>query len=181
MRIAGSGATSRGTWSRSCCSAPSGSGMNFAIARWWGAAALGVFNLVTIAFFVFAVLGACGCSSRCCARSPSTPDDRDAASPRSSSARSCRTSCSPPSRRSFFVALRGPFAALLGSDAVAEGMLWAAPGLFCFAVNKVLFGVVNGLRRMRAFAVYTSLRYLLIAAGLVVARVARRRRRSPRR
>ena len=39
-------------------------------------------------------------------------------------------------------------------------MLWAAPGLFCFAINKVLFGVVNGLRRMRAFAIYTSLRYI---------------------
>jgi O-antigen/teichoic acid export membrane protein len=49
-------------------------------------------------------------------------------------------------------------------------MLWAAPGLFCFAINKLLFGVVNGLRRMRALAVYTSLRYLLIAAGLIVAR-----------
>jgi O-antigen/teichoic acid export membrane protein len=40
--------------------------------------------------------------------------------------------------------------------------------LVCFAVNKVLFGVVNGLRRMRAFAIYTSLRYVLIAAGLSI-------------
>ena len=53
-------------------------------------------------------------------------------------------------------------------------MLWAAPGLFCFAVNKVLLGVVNGLRRMRAFAIYTSLRYVLIAVGLVLARVVAR-------
>jgi O-antigen/teichoic acid export membrane protein len=59
---------------------------------------------------------------------------------------------------------------LLGSPAVAEGMLCAAPGVFCFSINKVLFGVVNGLRRMRAFAVYTSLRYLLIALGLGLAR-----------
>jgi O-antigen/teichoic acid export membrane protein len=59
----------------------------------------------------------------------------------------------------------------LDSPAVGEGMLWAAPGLFCFAVNKLLLGVVNGLRRMRAFALYLSLRYVLIAAGLVIARV----------
>jgi O-antigen/teichoic acid export membrane protein len=52
-------------------------------------------------------------------------------------------------------------------------MLWATPGLFCFAVNKVVMGVVNGLRRMRAFAIYTSLRYALIAAGLVIARAWR--------
>jgi O-antigen/teichoic acid export membrane protein len=50
-------------------------------------------------------------------------------------------------------------------------MAWAAPGLFCFAVNKVLLGVVNGLRRMRAFAIYTSLRYVLLAVALVVARI----------
>ena len=67
--------------------------------------------------------------------------------------------------RVLFVAMRHPVGRLLDSDAVAEGMLWATPGLFCFALNKVLFGVVNGLRRMRAFAVYTSLRYLLIAVG----------------
>jgi O-antigen/teichoic acid export membrane protein len=51
-------------------------------------------------------------------------------------------------------------------------MLWAAPGLVFFALNKVLLGIVNGLRRMRAFAIYTSLRYLLIATGLVIARIA---------
>jgi O-antigen/teichoic acid export membrane protein len=41
--------------------------------------------------------------------------------------------------------------------------------LFCFAINKVLLCVVNGQRRMRAFAIYTSLRYLLLAAGLLLA------------
>jgi len=34
--------------------------MNFGIGAWWGASALGVFSLVTISFFAFAVLGACG-------------------------------------------------------------------------------------------------------------------------
>ena len=51
-------------------------------------------------------------------------------------------------------------------------MLWVAPGLFCFAVNKILLGVVNGLRRMRAFAIYTSLRYILIGVGLLLAYAA---------
>jgi len=68
-----------------------------------------------------------------------------------------------------FVALRGPFSTLLDSDDVGAGMLVATPGLFCFSINKVLFNVVNGLRRMRAFAIYTSLRYVMIAVGLVTA------------
>ena len=37
-----------------------GLGLNFLIARWWDEAALGVFNLVTIALFTVAVLGAGG-------------------------------------------------------------------------------------------------------------------------
>jgi O-antigen/teichoic acid export membrane protein len=65
-----------------------------------------------------------------------------------------------------FAGVRSWVARLLDSDQVATGMLWAAPGLFCFIVNKLLLGVVNGLSRMRAYAIYTSLRYVLIALGL---------------
>ena len=52
---------------------------------------------------------------------------------------------------------------------VAAGIRAAAPGLFFFGVNKVALGVVNGLRRMRAFAVYQSLRYALMPVGALVA------------
>ena len=37
-----------------------GIGLNLLIAKWWGASALGVFSLVTIAYFVLAVIGAWG-------------------------------------------------------------------------------------------------------------------------
>jgi O-antigen/teichoic acid export membrane protein len=45
----------------------------------------------------------------------------------------------------------------------------SAPGLFFFALNKVLLAIVNGGRRMRAFAVYQSLRYAGILATLFAA------------
>jgi O-antigen/teichoic acid export membrane protein len=67
-----------------------------------------------------------------------------------------------------FHALAEPIADWNRSPGVAEGVRAAAPGLFCFGVNKVLLGVVNGLRRMRAFALYQSLRYLLMPAGVAV-------------
>lgn len=51
---------------------------------------------------------------------------------------------------------------------MAEGVRAASLGLFCFGVNKVLLGVVNGLRRMRAFASFQSLRYVLMPAGVAV-------------
>ena len=67
-----------------------------------------------------------------------------------------------------FWTLAEPIAAWNRSPGVAEGVRAAAPGLFCFGVNKVLLGMVNGLRRMRAFACYQSLRYLLMPAGVAV-------------
>jgi O-antigen/teichoic acid export membrane protein len=67
----------------------------------------------------------------------------------------------------FWVA-REPIAAWLKSPGVAEAMAWATPGLFFFALNKVGMAVVNAAERMRAFAVYTSLRYLGMLGGLVL-------------
>jgi O-antigen/teichoic acid export membrane protein len=64
--------------------------------------------------------------------------------------------------------LREPIARALESPGVAVGIAASAPGLFFFALNKVLLSTVNGMRRMRVFAVCTALRYLLILAGLWV-------------
>ncbi len=67
-----------------------------------------------------------------------------------------------------FYALRETIAGWYASPDVAAGVAAAAPGLFCFGVNKVLLGVTNGLRRMRAFAIYQSLRYVLMPLGVLV-------------
>lgn len=149
--------------------AASGLGSNFMIFTWWGPDALAVFNLVTTAMFVFAVLGACGIQFSVLRAVAEDPDDgRRVASvvvgaliPNAVLAIAMTLA---------FLALRSPFSRLHDSDAVGEGMLIAAPGLFCFSINKVLFNVVNGLRRMRAYAIYTSLRYSLIAVGVIAAR-----------
>lgn len=145
-----------------------GLGLSFAIARFWGAAAYGVFNLVSTIYFAFATLGACGLQFAVLRAIAEQPEDRariaavvvGALVPTGVLAAVVTTG---------FLVLRPAFAQWLAADEVREGMTWAAPALFCFTLNKVLFGMVNGLRRMRAFAVYTSLRYLLIAGGLVIA------------
>ena len=72
-------------------------------------------------------------------------------------------------RTAVFVGARHGIAGWLESPGVAVGMAWAAPGLFFFALNKVLLAATNGLRRMRAFAVLNALRYVLIVGGLLVA------------
>ncbi|MBI5364277.1 MAG: polysaccharide biosynthesis C-terminal domain-containing protein [Planctomycetes bacterium] len=55
----------------------------------------------------------------------------------------------------------------LDSPATAVGIAAITPGLFFFALNKVGMAVANGRQRMRAFAVYSALRYALILLALV--------------
>lgn len=147
-----------------------GLGMNFMIGRWWGADALGAFNLVTPAFFAFAVLGAAGLQFSVLLSVAEDPDDPErvasvvvgALMPNLVFAAGSAVLC---------ILLAKPIGVLVSNSDVETGLWWVAPGLFCFAMNKVLFGVVNGLRRMRAFAVYTSLRYVLIGIGIIMAHI----------
>lgn len=53
------------------------------------------------------------------------------------------------------------------SPLVTVGLAWAAPGLVFFSLNKVLMAVLNGLRRMRTFALFQALRALLLIAALL--------------
>ena len=147
-----------------------GLGLSFVIAAWWGAAAFGVFNLVTTAYFALAVVGACGLPYSVLRAVAERPEDRGRVATIVVGALVPNVVLAAAAT-AVFLAIRPLIVRWLDSPAVGEGMLWAAPGLFCFAVNKLLFGVVNGLRRMRAFAIYTSLRYLLIALGIALARL----------
>ena len=146
-----------------------GLGLNFLIGAWWGPAALGVFNQVTTAFFIFSVIAAGGMQYSVLKTVAEHADDPDRVAAEAVGAL-LPTLVLASITGFLFVVLSGTIARWLDSDEVATGMRCAGPGLLFFALNKVLLGVVNGLRRMRAFAVYTSLRYTLIAVGLFVAR-----------
>lgn len=67
-----------------------------------------------------------------------------------------------------FVFSRELIGGLLKSEGVANGILYAAPGLFLFALNKVLLAILNGFRRMRSYAVIQALRYTNILCTLAV-------------
>lgn len=148
-----------------------GLGLNFVIGAWWGPAALGVFNQVTTAFFVVSVVGAGGLQYSVL-RAVAEVADQPAKVGAVVVGALMPTLGLAVVATGAFLLLAPAIGDLLDSPDVATGMWWAAPGLFCFAINKVLLGVVNGLRRMRAFAVYTSLRYVLIAIGLLAAGLA---------
>lgn len=147
-----------------------GLGLTLGIGGWWGTDALGVFNQVTTAYFVLAVVGAGSINYSVLRAIAERPDDSDRVAAIVVGAL-IPTVVAAAVITPALVVGRFAIADVLDSDPVAHGILWVAPGLFCFIVNKVLLGVVNGLGRMRAYAVYTSLRYVLIGVGLVVARV----------
>ena len=69
----------------------------------------------------------------------------------------------------FFYYLITPLSILLDSEGMIIGLKTIVPGIFFFSINKVFInGVINGLRRMKRFAIYQLTRYLLILLSLFV-------------
>lgn len=57
---------------------------------------------------------------------------------------------------------------LMQSPDVAKSIIWIIPGLFFFTLNKVYLSMLNGLSKMKAYAVFQALRYILLILILVV-------------
>ena len=60
-------------------------------------------------------------------------------------------------------------AIIFNSENLKKGLFSIIPAIFFGSFNKVfLFGILNGLRRMKEFAIIQSLRYLIILLGLFI-------------
>lgn len=145
-----------------------GIALNVLIGRFYGAAALGVFNQVMGAYILFSMAAAGGINYSLLRAVAEDPHDRARVAGAVVGAL-LPTVLLALAVTGLFFALRHWVAAALDSEAVAIGMRAAAPGLFCFALNKQLLAVVNGMGRMRAFAIYQALRYVLILGGFLLA------------
>ncbi|MCA9244016.1 MAG: oligosaccharide flippase family protein [Phycisphaerales bacterium] len=140
--------------------------LNLLIADQYGEAALGVFNQVFAAYIFFSQFAAGGVhlsALRAVAQAHSDAGRRVAVS-----AAVALTAFLSILFTAGFYFSRVPIAWALASPDVATGMAWASLGLFCFAVNKTLFGVINGRRQMRLYAVAQALRTVLMLATLLV-------------
>ena len=146
----------------------SGIALNALIGWIFGAGTLGVFNQVVAAYIFFSQAAVGGLDRSVLRAVAEAPEDRARIARLVLGALLPTLALSALATALFWWA-RPHVAFLLESPGVAVGMAWAAPGLFFFAVNKVLLAATNGLRRMRAFAVLNALRYVLILAGLLVA------------
>lgn len=140
--------------------------LNVLIGRLYDEATLGVFNQALAAYIFFSQLAVGGVNSSVLRAVAEQRDDRQ----RLTSivvGGFVLTAALSAAATIVYVFARDAIASWLDSPATATGILASAPGLFFFALNKVALGVVNGVQRMRAFAVYTALRYFLILVALL--------------
>jgi len=133
-----------------------------------GAEALGIFNQVYALFIVFGQFAAMGVHFSALKYTAEHADDGSVLAALVAAAFVALGLVALPVTAAF-VLLADTAAALLDSPAVAEGVLWAGPGLLFFSINKLQLGVLNGLRHMRLYAVLQGSRAVLIVAGVAIA------------
>jgi O-antigen/teichoic acid export membrane protein len=142
--------------------------LNALIARHYGDAVLGVFNQGLAAYTIFSQLAVGGLNLSALRLIAEDPTDRRRLTSLVASVLAPTLLLASVATAIYWFA-RTPLSALLESPGVATAIAASTPGLFCFAINKVLLSIVNGVQRMRAFAIYTALRYSLILVGLLIA------------
>jgi O-antigen/teichoic acid export membrane protein len=143
----------------------SGIVINTVVVRYGRAEALGVFNQVYAFYILLAQIGVGGVHLSVLKYISHSQDDSDRRAAIYTAALLLTSLlglvvCLPV----YFA--RGWAGYLLDSPGVSVGLGVVIPGLFFFALNKVLLAVVNGARHMRAFAVFNALRFLLVVAGV---------------
>lgn len=140
--------------------------INLIIMRFRGEAALGVFNQVYAFYIVLSQLGVGGLQHSVLKHVSYHQDDRPLCADITTSALLLILAITLPLILAS-VALAEPVGRLLNSQQVALGLQLVAPGLLFFAFNKALINTLNGLRHMRAYAVFRSLRFVLIPLVIV--------------
>lgn len=57
---------------------------------------------------------------------------------------------------------------ILDSDDVAMGLLYVAPAIFLFCLNKTFFALLNGLGRLRAYGVVQVVRAIIMTLAMIL-------------
>jgi O-antigen/teichoic acid export membrane protein len=141
--------------------------MNLVVVRLMGEAALGIFNqayAIYIASSQLAVGGAHISVLRSVAQARGGPREVGAVI-----ASGVALSASLGALWCLIIALsREWWGALLDSPGVVGSLLFVAPALILFSINKTLLAALNGLQSMRKFAVLQALRFSALIAALTL-------------
>lgn len=148
--------------------AVSGILINALIARYYGAAALGIFNQVFSIYVLGSQLATLGVQFSVLRHVAEDTHDR------ATIAEIVASALSIAAVSAFLSAILiglvfVVFGGRIYSQTVANGVMVMLPGLWFFALNKVLLNALNGMRMNRLYAALTSLRYLLMAGAIMIA------------
>jgi O-antigen/teichoic acid export membrane protein len=143
-----------------------GIGINLIIGRWYAPDVLGIFNQTYAIFVIASQFAVAGIHLSVVKYVAQYADDSEIYRPMNTAALLLTSLLAGIS-----CAALGLFSSqigrLFGSPGVAKGITYIVPGLFFFSINKTVLSILNGLARMRIYAIYQSLRYLLIIASLL--------------
>lgn len=144
-----------------------GVGLNVLIARYYGAAALGVFNQVFAIYIVFSQIAVLGVWFSALKHVAQHAYDIEVVGHITTSAIVLAVSFAAMATLIGYL-----LAPLLGlyfqSAAVESGWMWALIGFGTYSVNKIWLAILNGLRDMRAYALTQILRYCLMLCLLAL-------------
>ena len=139
--------------------------INTIIARYQSPASLGVFNQA-FAFYIVLSQLAVGGMQFSIVKYLSHTDDRDLMATVISSALVAITVTSVLVAVVAFL-LAHSIGVLFESEDVNVGIQIICPALVLFSINKAFMNVLNGTRRMRAYAIFQGLRYSLILVSII--------------
>lgn len=142
--------------------------LNFFIAIRFGVETLGVFNQVYAVYIVAAQLAVFGIHDS--AQKYTAEFGADADARRRIAHTANLIALMAGAGVALVTYLAAPLIGRIADSApVGQGVAWAAPGLLFFALNKVQMGILNGERRIRAFAIMQGIRILTILAFVLFA------------
>lgn len=146
--------------------AASGIFINIVVAYFRGAEALGVFNQAYSVYIVVSQVAAFGVHYSVMRNAAYHESDRDELG-------SILLSGLMPalvlgSALAILTYLLGPFFRYLLSEATGDAIVLTTLGLALFPANKVSIAFLNGLREMKAFAVFQALRYIVVALVVTI-------------
>lgn len=137
--------------------------LNFVIGRFYDSATLGIFNQVLAFYLVFSQIAVGGFCFSVLAAMPAHSDAAERR--RIVSAALLLTAALALAVAASAAVAALPIATWLDSPSVAVGLWCVVPGLVFFALNKIFLFSLNGIGRLRAFAIGQGGRFFLFSSA----------------
>ncbi|NDJ75747.1 MAG: oligosaccharide flippase family protein [Chloroflexi bacterium] len=141
--------------------------LNMIITLARGTSGLGVFNQVFALYILASQLATVGLQNSVLKQISYASDDCELQADIATSALLLVVLCSVPVMVGGFLAT-GLVEDYFRSADVGAGFRFVLPGLLFFGLNKVLINILNGLQQMKAYAVFRSLRFILLLGSVII-------------